>query len=90
MTTGYGLVSSSEISSTDQIACECMVCHLPDGITHSSVAWELTIHFGGKFTVPGFATILVCEECFQIWSECAPDIDARVVRFQSVWMPVRA
>jgi hypothetical protein len=51
------------------IECECMLCHLPPGEPHGPIRWKLCFRFPGPYPTPGASTMLLCDECFQDWTD---------------------
>lgn len=50
-----------------QLACECMVCDLPEGADHGPVAWKVEIFFPGPNPGPGESPMLLCLHCKEDW-----------------------
>lgn len=53
----------------DEVECECMLCHLPEGDPHPPIEWRYTVTFPGPYPEAGTETMLLCNPCLQDWIE---------------------
>jgi len=71
----------AELAAGGDLACECMVCDLPEDVEHGPVEWKVVLFFPGPYPKAGEAAMLLCEHCKEDWlhGEWDPPYDNFIV-----------
>jgi len=57
----------ADLALGGDLACECMVCDLPEDAEHGPVERKVVLFFPGPYPNPGEAAMLLCEHCKEDW-----------------------
>lgn len=74
----------AQLMGHGDIACECMLCHLPFGEPHPPIEWRYTARFPGPYPEPGVSTMLLCDPCKVDWEEGQGTLQGRAERVHRV------